>query len=202
MQLLIASNNSGKIQEVKQILHGLPLQVVTPVSLAEKKTEFSHLVKLKVAETGLTYQDNALLKAQAFGKASGIMAIADDSGLEVKALNNFPGVQSNRWSPGTDAQRNSALLKKLKNIQDRSARFVTLVCLFKPQDNSHYFFEGQVYGQIASLPAGMSGFGYDPIFIPDGYKKTFAQLGISEKNKLSHRWQALTKLKEYLITQL
>lgn len=202
MQLLIASNNPGKISEVKQILQDLPLQVVSPIFLAKDNKSFVGLPKFEVAETGLTYQENALLKAQSFAEKTNFLAIADDSGLEVKSLENFPGVKSKRWLLGTDAERNIKLLEKLKDISDRSARFISVVCLYNPQDNSHYFFEGYVSGKIALQPRGETGFGYDPIFIPEGYTETFAQLGVEEKNQLSHRKKALEKLKEFLKTNL
>src|SRR5690606_12761771 len=124
---------------------------------------------------------------------------ADDSGLTVDALHGKPGVHSNRWHPGTDEERNTALLTELKNEKNRSAMFVTVACFLRTPDATPVYFRGEIKGQISKEPSGSAGFGYDPIFIPEGYDKSFAELGMEIKNKLSHRARAYIKFKEYLV---
>ncbi len=159
--------------------------------------EFSQTKDLEVAETAETFAGNAALKAQAYFEQLKLPVLADDSGLEVLALNNQPGVASNRWYQGSDADRNAALLQRLINVSDRRARFVTVLCLLEQREQP-IFFRGEVEGIIAREPRGVDGFGYDPIFIPEGYSQTFAEMGIAVKNTLSHRARALIQLQEYL----
>lgn len=145
-----------------------------------------------VAETGNTYEENALIKARAWADASGLPAIADDSGLEVKSLAWGPGVYSARSAPGSDSDRIRWLLRSLEGATDRRARFVAcLVVVFgsrRERDFRDYFsVTGCCWGKIASAPSGSEGFGYDPVFVPDGYDRSFAELGASIKAKISHR---------------
>ncbi|MBD3279465.1 MAG: RdgB/HAM1 family non-canonical purine NTP pyrophosphatase [Candidatus Pacebacteria bacterium] len=191
MNLLLASHNQGKIKEARQLLTGLSLELM---SLAD----FAELKDLQVAETGQTFQENALLKARFYAQKSGLATIATDAGLMVSVLAGFPGVDSKRWFKGTDAERNQALLKKLAQQPDRRARFVTVACFYQPQTQQKSFFTGEVRGEISQQPQGKTGFGYDPIFIPQGYQQTFAQLGLETKNQLSHRAQAMKQLKKHL----
>jgi len=119
----------------------------------------------------------------------------------VQALGGFPAVNSNRWFKGSASERNLALLNLLKDTNNRQARFYSVICFFDPQKNLVKFFDGEVQGTIATRPRGSKnrGFGYDPIFIPQGYEQTFAQLGIKLKNNISHRRKALIKLSRYLL---
>ena len=193
-QILIASNNQGKIREIKAILQDLPIEVL---SIAD----FPALADFEVEETGQTFSENALLKARSYASVTDLPTIGDDSGLEVKALDGFPGVHSNRWFEGSTEERNQALLAKLETATDRSARFVGVVAFFDPQTETTKTFEGVVEGEIAMSPRGdkMVGFGYDPIFIPKGYQQTFSELGAEKKNQISHRRQALFKLSQFFL---
>lgn len=190
MKLILASQNQGKIHEARVFLEPLAIELH---SLAE----YPQTAQLAVAETADSFAGNAQLKADAYFSKLQLPVLADDSGLEVIALNNEPGVASNRWYPGPDAARNTALLQRMEHQSDRRARFVTVLCLLE-SEHQPIFFRGEVTGQIAFEPVGNDGFGYDPIFIPDGYEQTFAEMGVALKNTLSHRARALTQLKEYL----
>jgi XTP/dITP diphosphohydrolase len=188
--LLLATNNSGKLIEIQAILNehappDLHIQLITPADLE---------LNLDVEETGSRYEENAALKAVAFCNASGLIALADDSGLEVDVLNGEPGVLSARYSPrpgDTDAGRRTYLLSRLKD-QPRpwSAHFHCTVAVAVPQ-GSLYFHEGQVYGEIIPEERGTNGFGYDPIFLVPELNKTMAELSMAEKNLLSHRARAV-----------
>lgn len=190
MKLVLASQNQGKLTEARVLLEPLGIELH---SLAE----YAQTAQLDVAETADSFAGNALLKAQAYYKQLHMPVLADDSGLEVLALNNAPGVASNRWCPGSDQDRNQALLKRMEKSTDRRAKFVTVVCLLESDHQPPQFFRGEVLGSIAVEPKGAAGFGYDPIFIPNGYAETFAEMGIEHKNKLSHRARALEQLKEF-----
>ncbi len=190
-QLVFASQNQGKVAEVRAALQ--PLGILT-TSVAD----YPQTAKLDVAETATDFQGNAELKATAYAKALNLPVLADDSGLEVISLDNEPGVSSNRWFKGSDADRNQALLARLLDKTDRRARFVTVLCFFDPITNVKKFFRGEVDGVIITEPAGEAGFGYDPIFVPEGQTKTFAELGIEIKNQLSHRGRALQLFKQQL----
>lgn len=160
--------------------------------------DFPDLEGFDVEETGATFAENATLKAQAFGNKTQILTISDDSGLEVIALNGQPGVYSKRFAPGSDQDRNQKILELLESRADRSAQYKAVICLYDPATQSQQFFEGLVKGKIAWQARGTTGFGYDPIFIPDGYEQTFAELGSQIKNRLSHRAQALQAVQKYL----
>lgn len=188
--LLLATNNRGKLVEIHSILTENPhprvqIDLITPSDI--------HL-QLDVEETGSSYADNAALKAVAFSKASGYIALADDSGLEVEALNGEPGIRSARYAPipdTTDAVRRSYLLSRLQN-QPRpwKAHFHCTVAVVTPAGGMD-FSEGQVYGEIIPEERGTNGFGYDPIFYLPELGKTMAELTMSEKNQLSHRARAI-----------
>lgn len=194
-QLLIASNNPGKISEIKHIFAELHLQLLT--------SEDIDLIDFDVEETGTTFQENALLKARSFAQKTGLPTLADDSGLSVDALAGQPGVYSKRYGTDDD-HRNSKLLKELKDIKDphRTARFTAVVCVYNPETKDHFCEEGSVEGKIAHevRKKGDQGFGYDPLFIPDEIKgdQTFAQLGPQVKNTISHRSRALGKIVQKL----
>ncbi len=190
-QLVFASQNQGKIVEVKSWL--APLGVVV-----KSVADFENTKTMDVAETAASFAGNAELKATEYAEILQLPVLADDSGLEVTVLNNEPGVASNRWFTGTDADRNQALLKRLLEFKDRSARFVTTLCFYDPKTKEKQFFDGAVEGKIALQPTGVSGFGYDPIFVPNGYTQSFGELGIEIKNTLSHRAKALEKFAKWL----
>ncbi len=202
MNVFIASANQGKIREIKTILRDCPLNLLSILDVEElKKLAIVIDQHFAVVENGQSFKDNALLKARTYAKLTQLPTIADDSGLEVQALDGFPSVNSHRWFKGSASERNLALLDLLKDKDNRQARFYSVICFFDPQKNSAQFFDGEVQGTIAMKPEGNTneGFGYDPIFIPKGYKQTFAQLGVELKNTISHRHKALIKLNQYLL---
>lgn len=189
--LVFASHNANKIKEIRAMLpSGFTLK-----SLAE--CGFSD----EIPETGLTLTDNAILKARFAAERTSLPCFADDSGLEVTALNGAPGVFSARYAGESknDRTNNQKLLSELNGIKDRSARFKTVIALWWC-DKMH-LFEGTVSGRIAETPKGSNGFGYDPIFIPEGHERTFAEFSMEEKAALSHRGRALDKLLVFLNRQ-
>ena len=191
MKILIATRNKGKIHELSTLLRGTSFEAVG-------LQEFPHAPS--VVEDGTTYEENALKKARIMHELSGLITIADDSGLEVDVLNNAPGVYSARFAglAASDEENNQKLLSELKGIPDekRNARFVAVVaCVGKGIEE---VFRGVVEGRITHEPAGTLGFGYDPLFIPEGFDRTFAELGDSVKNEISHRAKAFNKLVEFL----
>ncbi|HSS96312.1 MAG TPA: RdgB/HAM1 family non-canonical purine NTP pyrophosphatase, partial [Terriglobales bacterium] len=189
MRLLLATNNPGKVQELKALLADNPsLDILTPEKVG---------VELSVEETGSTYQENAELKAVACAKASQLPCLADDSGLEVDALNGAPGLYSNRYFPGahTDAERRAALRAALADFpKPWTAKFRSYVCLALP-DGKRFVAEGECGGEVIAGERGEGGFGYDQIFLIAGLGKTMAELSLSEKNQLSHRARAIEKIK-------
>ena len=190
MKFVLATHNPGKLKEMADILSGLGVEVVSPADVG---------ISVDVEETGTTFVENAMLKAKAICAASGLPAIADDSGLCVDALNGAPGVYSARYAEGEghDAQANMRkLLHELEGKENRKAQFRTAISLIL--DGKEYLFEGVIKGEIIKEKRGDSGFGYDPIFKPEGYEQTFAELGNETKNKISHRALAVQKLCEFL----
>ncbi|MCC6711612.1 MAG: RdgB/HAM1 family non-canonical purine NTP pyrophosphatase [Candidatus Pacebacteria bacterium] len=184
MKIFLATSNQHKIEEVKSIVPEINWLTVN---------DFPELKDFNPIEDGHSFAENAEIKALAFAEKVGMLTIAEDSGLVVTSLNGEPGIYSARWVTGTDSDRNRALLAKLANESDRSAKYVATLCLFDPKTNITNFFVGEVHGEIARELAGDKGFGYDPVFIPVGYTETFAQLGTEVKHQLSHRKNALTK---------
>jgi XTP/dITP diphosphohydrolase len=191
MKLIFASNNEHKLAEVRAILP----RKIEILSLDEISFE------AELPETTGTIMGNAIQKAQALFEATGHFCFADDSGLEVMALNGLPGVDSAHYAgPQRDAILNyERVLQELVGKEDRSARFVTVISLIVPSGT--YLFEGEVHGKIAKEPSGKKGFGYDPIFIPDGYTVPFAELPAEQKNRISHRAMALNKMADFLESQ-
>ncbi|MBN1660464.1 MAG: RdgB/HAM1 family non-canonical purine NTP pyrophosphatase [Anaerolineae bacterium] len=189
VQLLVATNNRGKMREYKEILEeGLPPEIEITFPVHEG-------LDLDVEETGETFEENARLKAEEFARVSGLLTLADDSGLEVDALGGAPGVYSARYAgPGTtDATRYRKLLGELADVplEARSARFRCVVALAGPEGVIG-IAQGAVEGKIGVEPRGSMGFGYDPVFIVDGYDGlTMAELPPTEKNRISHRARAL-----------
>lgn len=202
MCIFIASANQGKIREIQAILAGSGLEILS-IADTDRLRELGIAIdpSFDVAETGQTFHDNALLKAEAYAKLTGLPTLADDSGLEVEALDGFPSVKSNRWFEGSTSERNLALLKLLEGESNRRARFYSVICFFDPHTQERHFFDGEIRGQIATKQRGskIEGFGYDPIFIPEGCKETFAELGADFKNSISHRRKALAKLSQYVL---
>lgn len=152
-------------------------------------------------EDGATYEENALAKGRAVAAAAGVAALADDSGLEVDALGGAPGVRSSRYAgPACDPQANNEkLLRELAGVptRERGARFVCVAALVTP-DGREWLARGEVEGQIAESPRGTGGFGYDPLFVPAGHGRTFAEMAREEKNEISHRTRAFRLIKEHL----
>ena len=192
LKLLLASQNQGKLREMKFILQDLPIQIISPAELG---------IHLDVEESGKTYAENAALKAKAFAKASGLLALGDDSGLEVDALNGEPGLYSARYAPALDADDGDRRIFLLKNLlphpQPWTARFRATIAIAKANGEIH-FTEGICEGEIIPEERGSGGFGYDPIFYLPEVKLTMAELGEEEKNRLSHRAKALEKAKVFL----
>lgn len=186
-RLLVATNNAGKLDEIRTLMH--PLHIVSPIDLK---------LDLKVKETGTSFLANAYLKASAFAQASGMIALADDSGLEVDVLDGAPGVYSARYGSSTldDAGRCQLLLDTLQehsSPEKRTARFQCTLVVLAP-DGRTCNSTGTCEGLIALNPAGTGGFGYDPIFYLPQFQQTMAQISSQEKNKLSHRNQALRRI--------
>ena len=189
MKIVFATNNKHKLEEIKDIL-GKDFEIV---SLAEIGCHED------IPETGLTLEENARQKSAYIVEHYNHDCFADDTGLEVDALNGEPGVHSARYAEGTDHDSEAnmrKLLSKMSNVKDRTARFRTVISLII--NGVEHQFEGRVEGRIATEKHGKEGFGYDPIFIPEGYDKSFAELGEEVKNQISHRARAVKKLAEYL----
>jgi len=188
-RLVLASRNAGKLAELRRMLGPAYELVALPESAPE------------VAETGLTFEDNALLKAHAAVAETGVAAVADDSGLTVDVLNGMPGVLSARWSglPASDPSRDAAnlrlVLAQLREIppERRGAAFVCAAAVAFPDGRSHVV-RGEVRGTLLNAPRGTGGFGYDPIFVPEGGTRTTAELDPAEKDAISHRGRALRAL--------
>ena len=191
--ILIATRNPGKAKEIARILE-------------DSGWSFSSLQEFESVETpeeeGKTYSENAILKARFYAEATGMHALADDSGLEVEALAGAPGVFSARYAGenASDPERRKLLLSELARAdeKDRRARFVSVVAIASPDGTILNLSEGISEGIITSVPRGTGGFGYDPVFVPDGYDQTFAELAESVKNIISHRARALMKTKQFL----
>ena len=185
--LLVASRNQKKLAELRRVLDGAGLSGLTLVSLNDV-APFG-----EAPETGATFEDNALAKARDAFVATGLPSVADDSGLEVAALNGMPGVLSARWSGshGDDAGNTALLLAQLRDVPEdrRRAAFVSACALVS--DSDEVVVRGEWPGNIAREPRGDGGFGYDPVFVPDGCERTAAQLSPAEKDAISHRGRAL-----------
>lgn len=191
MRLLLATQNAHKLSELRAILAPLGVAVLSPADVGGTP---------EVEETGTTFAANAILKATTVAKATGCRVVADDSGLEVAALAGAPGVYSARYAP-TDEARVAKLLANLADQTDRTARFVCVIAVADP-DGAIGIAEGEVRGRIDHAPRGHNGFGYDPIFVPDGFTATFAELSAADKARVSHRGNALRRAVELqLFTQ-
>ncbi len=183
LRLLLGTNNPGKIRELQLLFQGLPWRLVTPEEVG---------VFLKVEETGSSYEENARLKAVAYARASRIVSLADDSGLEVSALNGLPGINSARFGgKATDRERVEYLLSLIEDVppERRAARFVCVIAIATP-DGRVETVRGECHGTIALAPGGEGGFGYDPVFYFPELGKTLAELPLEVKNRVSHRGKA------------
>lgn len=187
-QLVFATNNAHKLTEVQAAVDGK----IKLLSLSDIGSYDD------VEETGSTFNENASIKSHFINSKYNINCFADDSGLEIDALNGEPGVYSARYAGehGNHAANNSKVLKQLTGITNRNARFKTVISLI--WDSKEYFFEGTVNGTIRTELSGTDGFGYDPIFQPDGHDITFAEMSLEQKNAISHRGRAVEKLVEFL----
>ena len=191
MTFVLASNNMGKLREFHEILEPLDIGIV-PQSMVGANFE--------VNETGDSFAENAFLKASAVVSFSSFPVVADDSGLCVTALDGAPGLHSARFGGGkewTDEQKYLYLLDCMKDADDRSAKFVCSICCILPGGRI-LRAEGECRGRILEKPRGEGGFGYDPVFAPDGYDESFAELGQDIKNQISHRAKALAAFREEL----
>ncbi len=193
--LLIATRNPGKIEEITSLLGDIPI----------KHHFLSEFVKIaEVDETGTTYEENAELKARAYASATRLWSLADDSGLEVDGLDGAPGVLSARFSGAgkSDADRVNLLIAELASQPGakRSARFVCAISIASPTGDGPELFKRTCEGVIAPAAVGCAGFGYDPVFIPAGYRNTFGELPPKIKNTISHRAKALRAAREFILS--
>jgi XTP/dITP diphosphohydrolase len=191
-EIVLATRNHGKIAEFRSLLKGLSMRLLSLY-------DFPNLPV--VAEDGVTFRDNAEKKAKAIAKATGRLAIADDSGLEVDHLGGKPGVYSSRYcgEGATDKENTRRVLKLLDGVpwEERTARFVCVICAADSKGKTH-FVEGACNGSISFEMRGSHGFGYDPIFVPESMTRTMAEIDLEEKNLISHRARALRNLRETL----
>ncbi len=186
MELVIASNNKGKIREIREMLPGIRLLSLQEIGFSEDTPEPWH-----------TFEENALAKASAVYKFCGKNVFADDSGICANALGGRPGVDSAHFSGSRDDEGNlRRLLKELEDKEDRTAYYKAVICLI--WNGEVYYFEGLCHGLIAREKHGHGGFGYDPVFVPDGFDETFGELSPEVKNSISHRGKAVRKMVEFI----
>lgn len=187
LQLVFATNNAHKLEEVQAIVGGkFNLKSLKDIGCHEE-----------IPETGVTFQENAQQKTDYLVERFNVNCFGDDSGLEIDALGGEPGVYSARYSGSRDMEQNIDLvLERLDGATSKAARFKTVISLFL--QGKQYFFEGAIEGRIIEERRGDGGFGYDPIFIPEGYSRTFAEMSAAEKNLISHRSIAVSKMAEFL----
>lgn len=191
MELIFATNNAHKLEEVQQMVGDrFILKSLTDINCHDD-----------IPETGVTFEENAKQKTDYLVERFAVNCFGDDSGLEVDALNGEPGVYSARYSGSRDMGKNIDLvLEKLGDSTNRKARFKTVISLYL--NGEQHYFEGTVEGNIITNRIGTEGFGYDPIFIPEGYTQTFAEMSMLEKNKISHRAKAIAKLVDFLKSKI
>lgn len=193
MEILIATQNTGKIKELTELLKGLPIAL-------RSLNDFGKIAEPE--ETGATFMENAILKAKYYSLKTGLSALADDSGLEVEALDNAPGVFSARYAGlnAADAQRTEKLLTELGKTgdQNRFAKFVCAIAFTDEKAEVIYTATGICHGKIAFAPRGNNGFGYDPVFIPENFTETFGEVSGDIKQKISHRGRAIEKIIAFL----
>jgi XTP/dITP diphosphohydrolase len=189
----LASNNRHKAKEFEQIINS-----IIPGKINLILPEIISIDKFDVDETGSSFIENSFIKAKAFFEKFNLPVISDDSGLEVNSLNGEPGINSARYAGehGNDELNRKKLLTNLKDFDDKQANFIAVLCYF--DGNEPIFFEGKVFGKIIDTERGNGGFGYDPIFMPDGYDITFSEMEQEEKNRISHRSLAIQRFCKYL----
>jgi XTP/dITP diphosphohydrolase len=192
-RILLATNNQGKLREYRRLLRGIPFEIVTPLECG---------ITAEIAETGATFEENAMQKATTMASLSNLLTMADDSGLEVEALGGAPGPLSHRFAGknADDAKRVEFLLNKLKAAPDknRNAQFRCVIAIAEPAGRVE-ICSGKCRGVIIDKPRGANGFGYDPIFLIPELGKTMAELTLTEKNKISHRARAAEQAKALLM---
>ena len=193
-KLLIATRSQGKFPEIVAELSGLPFQFINLNDVLNLPKGY------EVEEPAATFEGNAIIKAMTLGKKTGILTLAEDAGLCVDALNGRPGVWTARYVTGTDEDRYMKLLGELKNVPEekRVARFVAVIAIYDSKNDRVRTCEGVYEGRIALKPSGVSGFGYDPVFYYPELGKTSAQMTLAEKNKVSHRGEALRQARQIL----
>ncbi|MCY4575179.1 MAG: RdgB/HAM1 family non-canonical purine NTP pyrophosphatase [Chloroflexi bacterium] len=194
MKLFVGTGNPGKVREFRELLDGLPVELVTPRDIN---------LDIEVEETGDTLEENALIKAQAYANAGGLLTLADDSGLFVEALGGAPGVISARYGAPdarTDEDRVNLLLRNLADVPEveRNAAFRCVIVIAEPGVDTVHMAKGELRGIIGKSPRGTNGFGYDPIFVVPEYGKTVAELDSDTKNALSHRGRAARAAREII----
>ena len=192
-ELLIATNNAGKVRELASLLAGVPIRLKNLAGLDGI---------CEIEETGSTFRENAEIKAAGYAMQSGVWSLADDSGLEVAALGGAPGVYSNRYAGegASDAAKMRKILDQLAAVPDaaRDARFVCAMSIADDTGKIVFTAEGSCPGTLANQPRGTNGFGYDPIFVPDGFDRTFGELSGDIKQQISHRARAIKEIIRYL----
>jgi XTP/dITP diphosphohydrolase len=190
--LLLGSSNPGKLREMRQLLAGMPYRVLGPADVALRDAP---------EETGTTFMENAILKARHYADKSGLLAVADDSGLSVDALGGAPGLYSSRFGGegASDDERNRLLLERLRGIppERRGARFTSAVAAVRDR-RVLFQAEENVEGRIAEAPKGRNGFGYDPVFFYAPFNKTFGEVDREDKDRVSHRGKSFARLREFL----
>ena len=194
LKIVVATANAHKLKEIREILRDLPVEIL---SLAD----FPEIPPIE--ETGSTFHENALIKARTVYQMTGLLTLADDSGLEVDALNGAPGVYSARYSGREHdyAANNRKLMEEIRRIppEERGAQFRCVVAIVGTK--GEHIVEGVVRGHIIPELRGSGGFGYDPLFVPEGYQQTYAELGETVKNQISHRARAFRKAREFLLQE-
>ncbi|MDQ1095491.1 XTP/dITP diphosphohydrolase [Chryseobacterium sp. SORGH_AS909] len=187
MELLVATHNQHKKEEIQQILgHDFTVKSLTDYDIHEE-----------IVEDGDSFNANALIKAKYCFEKTGIPSLGDDSGLVVESLDGRPGIFSARYAGDHDFAKNiTKVLSEMEGVENRSAYFITVLCYYDEQGAR--YFEGRVYGNLLTKNKGFKGFGYDPIFVPDGYGMTFAEMNPEDKNRISHRKQALDLFLDFL----
>lgn len=185
-KLVFATHNQHKAQEVQQMLPGFKILTLTDIGFHDE-----------IEETGLSFHENAEIKTDAIKASTDFPVFSDDSGLVIPALNNEPGIYSARYAGTGNSKDNiNKVLAKLENSDDREAYFQAVICLF--MNGEKHFFEGKTHGMILRKIQGEGGFGYDPVFQPQGYSLSFAEMDPEEKNRISHRGKAIAQMKKFL----
>ena len=186
MKIILASNNQGKIREFNFLFKGTKFKIIP----------LKELLKIDIPETGTSYEENAFLKAKRANEVTGLPALADDSGLEVKFLKNEPGIYSARYSGknASDERNNKKLLKKMINTTRREAKYISVLFFYDPNNNIELYTYGELNGTIGKSEIGDEGFGYDPLFKIKNSNQTLAQISFKERMELSHRSVSVKKM--------